>query len=99
MSRTLLLPHLREAREERGFSLRGLERATGISGDTILDLEHGNRRAYRSTILKLASILEVDPATLVGTYWEMNEKERKAFARLIESGRPQSFFNEEKDSD
>jgi hypothetical protein len=29
----------------------------------------------------------------------MNEKEKKAFARLIESGRPQPFFPEEAEDD
>ena len=99
-ARTLPLPHLRQAREALGLGVRELHRRTRLTGtpvalDTIIDLEQGRRRAYPSTIRKLAEALGTDPQTLTTNYWEMNEKERKAFERLVESGRPQSFFNEE----
>ena len=95
VARTLPLPHLRQARESRGISARELARRTGIARDTFTHLEHGKRKAYRSTILKLAEALDTEPWTLVGSPWEMGEQERKAFARLMESGQPQSFFAEE----
>jgi len=94
-ARTLPLPHLRQARMALGVGLRELHRRTGVAQDTILDLEHGRRRAYPSTILKLAEALGTTPETLTLNRWEMNDKERKAFNRLMESGFPQTFFNEE----
>ncbi len=99
VARSLALPHLRQAREARGLGVRQLERRTDISRDTIIDLERGNRRAYRSTILKLAEALQTDPQTLTAHYWELSDMERKAFERLVESGRPQSFFIDEEEDD
>jgi transcriptional regulator with XRE-family HTH domain len=86
---------LRKARESKGIAGRELARRTGVSQDGISELERGKRKAYRATILKLSAALECEPWTLVDSPWEMNDKEKKAFARLIESGRPQSFFPEE----
>ena len=94
-ARTLSLPHLRQARTAQGIGLRQLERITGVSRDTILDLEAGRRRAYRKTILALAEALGTTPETLTANQWTMSDKERKALARLIESGCPQPFFNDE----
>ena len=101
-ARTLPLPHLRQAREALGLGVRELHRRTrkrghAVAQDTIIDLELGRRRAYPSTIRKLAEALGTDPQTLTANYWEMSEKERKAYARLAESGEPQSFFVEEKE--
>jgi transcriptional regulator with XRE-family HTH domain len=99
VARALPLPHLRQARESRGISARELSRRTGVARATLTHLENRNRKAYRSTILKLAEVLGTEPWTLVSNVWEMNEIERKAFARLMESGRPQTFIVNEEEED
>ena len=99
VARALPLPHLRQARESRGISARELSRRTGVARATLTQLENRNRKAYRSTILKLAEVLDTEPWTLVGNVWEMNEIERKAFARLMERGRPQTFIVNEEEED
>ena len=100
VARALPLPHLRQARESRGISARELSRRTGVARATLTQLENRNRKAYRSTILKLAEVLDTEPWTLVSNVWEMNEIERKAVARLMErSGRPQTFIVNEEEED
>lgn len=101
-ARTLPLPHLRQARTALGVGVRELHRRTRERGhavalDTIIDLEQGRRQAYPSTIRKLAEALGTTPETLTANVWEMNDKERKALARLIESGKAQAFMNDEED--
>ena len=93
VARALPLPHLRQARESRGISARELSRRTGVARATLTQLENRNRKAYRSTILN------TEPWTLVSNVWEMNEIERKAFARLMERGRPQTFIVNEEEED
>lgn len=43
-----------------------LARKSGVARDTISKLETGQRRAYPSTIRKLATGLEVEPRMLLG---------------------------------
>jgi len=60
------LPHLRDLRLRAVMSQEELARRSGVARDTISKLETGKRRAYPSTIRKLAEGLEVEPQALVG---------------------------------
>lgn len=51
---------LRTEREERGFSMRGLARASGISPTYMSDIEHGKRRPSVRVITSLSSLLDLD---------------------------------------
>lgn len=55
---------LRELRDERVLSTRGLARRAGVAHDTIIQLEAGRRRAHPGTIRKLAAALDVEPSEL-----------------------------------
>lgn len=54
------LPGLRRVREEKGFSQRGLARASGMSYVNISKIESGQQRATMSSFEKLAIALDVD---------------------------------------
>ena len=56
---------LAELRERRFLSHRELAKLTGVSPQTVLNLEHGETEAQRRTVRKLAQALEVDPGELV----------------------------------
>lgn len=58
------LPRLRELREARFLSLRGLAELSGVHHDTLFRLEHGQQGAYPATIHKLAKALGVEPVEL-----------------------------------
>lgn len=60
------LPHLRGFRTRAVMSQEQLAEKSGVARDTISKLETGRRRAYPSTIRKLAAGLEVEPRMLVG---------------------------------
>ncbi len=94
--RAELLPYLRLARERQGISARKLEVKSGVARKTLSDLENQKHGAYKSTIRKLADSLGCESWELTGVNpWIMSDKERKAFARLMESGGiPQTFFSE-----
>lgn len=57
---------LKQLREDRFVSLRELSESSGLSKDTIWRLENGHsRRAYPSTVRKLAFALGVEPSELI----------------------------------
>lgn len=60
------LPHLRNFRQRAVMSQEQLARRSGVARDTISKLESGKRRAYPTTIRKLATGLEVEPQLLMG---------------------------------
>ncbi len=60
------LPHLRRFRQRAILSQDQLAQKSGVARDTISKLENGQRRAYPSTIRKLATGLEVEPQILLG---------------------------------
>lgn len=60
------LPHLRNFRQRAVMSQEQLARRSGVARDTISKLETGQRRAYPTTIRKLATGLEVEPQLLMG---------------------------------
>ena len=60
------LPHLRSFRRRAVMSQEQLAERSGVARDTISKLETGQRKAYPSTIRKLAAGLEVEPRLLVG---------------------------------
>jgi transcriptional regulator with XRE-family HTH domain len=60
------LPHLRNFRRRAVMSQEQLAEKSGVARDTISKLETGHRRAYPSTIQKLAAGLEVKPQMLMG---------------------------------
>ncbi len=60
------LPHLRSFRQRAVLSQEQMAQKSGVARDTISKLETGQRRAYPSTIRKLAAGLEVEPRLLLG---------------------------------
>ena len=69
------LPWLRDLRRRAVMSQEDLAAKSGVARDTISKLETGQRRAYPSTIRKLAAGLDVEPGMLVGgvEYFETEE--------------------------
>ena len=60
------LPHLRGLRQRAVLSQEQLAERSGVARDTISKLETGRRKAYPTTIRKLAAGLEVEPGLLFG---------------------------------
>jgi transcriptional regulator with XRE-family HTH domain len=60
------LPHLRNFRQRAVMSQDQLAEKSGVARDTISKLETGKRKAYPSTIQKLAGGLSVEPRMLLG---------------------------------
>ena len=60
------LPWLRNLRRRAVLSQEDLASRSGVARDTISKLETGQRRAYPSTIRKLAAGLDVEPRMLLG---------------------------------
>ena len=60
------LPHLRGLRQRAVLSQEQLAERSGVARDTISKLETGQRRAYPTTVRKLAAGLEVEPGLLFG---------------------------------
>lgn len=56
---------LRQFREARAYSIRELERLSGISRDTIYNVENNRRGAHPRTVRKLAEALGVEPPELM----------------------------------
>lgn len=69
------LPHLRNLRRRSVMSQEQLAEKSGVARDTISKLETGRRKAYPSTIRKLAAGLEVEPQLLVGGVEYLNEEQ------------------------
>jgi transcriptional regulator with XRE-family HTH domain len=72
------LPHLRNLRRRAIMSQEELAARSGVARDTISKLETGQRRAYPSTIRKLAAGLDVQPQMLFGgvEYFETEGSEK-----------------------
>ena len=60
------LPHLRGLRRRAVLSQEQLAEKSGVARDTISKLETGRRKAYPTTIRKLAASLDVEPQMLLG---------------------------------
>ena len=60
------IPYLRQWRQRAVMSQEQLSERTGVARDTISKLETGRRKAYPTTIRKLAAGLEVEPQLLMG---------------------------------
>lgn len=63
---TFALPHLRAWREVKGFQQGEFARSAGLWQKDISQIEHGKRRAYRSTAEKLATALGITFEELLG---------------------------------
>ncbi len=57
---------LREIREARALSQRGLSSISGVAQDTISDIERGLRKPHGGTIRKLAKALDVEVEDITG---------------------------------
>ena len=68
------LPHLRDLRQRAILSQEQLSERSGVARDTISKLETGRRKAYPTTIRKLAAGLDVDPKLLFGGVEYLDEK-------------------------
>jgi transcriptional regulator with XRE-family HTH domain len=68
------LPWLRDMRRRAIMSQEELAAKSGVARDTISKLETGQRRAYPSTIRKLAAGLDVQPRMLLGGVEYLDEK-------------------------
>lgn len=67
------LPYLRNFRQRAVMSQEQLADRSGVARDTISKLETGSRKAYPSTIRKLANGLEVEPQILIGSVEYLEE--------------------------
>ena len=76
-----ILKALRRARADAGLTISELAERAGVARDTISKLETGQRRAYPTTIRKLATSLGVEPQELV--------EEREGRARTPEVSKGQ----------
>lgn len=56
---------LKQLRRERVLSQRELAREAGVTGGTVIRLEHGQPEARPGTIRRLASALGVEPVELL----------------------------------
>jgi XRE family transcriptional regulator of biofilm formation len=64
-SRLFRLLRLKRRRLEKGWSLRDLERQSGISRQTLSLLERGAREPRPTSIARLAVVLSCDPKDLM----------------------------------
>ena len=58
------LTRLKQLREDRGYSVRGLAREAGVSTETVYSIEHGRRQPSVRTVGKLARALGVESKDL-----------------------------------
>ncbi len=68
------LPWLRDLRRRAIMSQEDLAEKSGVARDTISKLETGQRRAYPSTVRKLAAGLDVQPQLLMGAVEYLDER-------------------------
>jgi transcriptional regulator with XRE-family HTH domain len=68
------IPWLRDLRRRAIMSQEDLAAKSGVARDTISKLETGQRRAYPSTVRKLAAGLDVQPRMLLGGVEYLDEK-------------------------
>lgn len=57
---------IRETRERRSWGQAELARAAGIRANTLWKIEHGQERPRPSTVRRIAEVLGVDVALLLG---------------------------------
>ena len=81
------LPHLRDLRRRAVMSQEQLAQKSGVARDTISKLETGRRKAYPTTIHKLAAGLNTAPQMLVGGV-EYLESEQAKGAEKGTEGEP-----------
>jgi len=72
--RAMDIPHLRSFRRRAIMSQEELAERSGVARDTISKLESGRRKAYPTTIRKLAAGLDVEPRLLVGGIEYLDEE-------------------------
>lgn len=65
---------IRELRSERGLSQEELAHQAGIDRSYMGGVERGERNASLKNILRVASALEIPPATLFERFGELYEK-------------------------
>jgi transcriptional regulator with XRE-family HTH domain len=70
----LNIPHLRSFRRRAIMSQEELAERSGVARDTISKLESGHRKAYPTTIRKLAAGLDVEPQLLLGGVEYLDEE-------------------------
>ncbi len=68
------IPHLRSFRRRAIMSQEELAERSGVARDTISKLESGRRKAYPTTIRKLAAGLDVEPQLLLGGVEYLDEE-------------------------
>jgi len=68
------MSHLRGFRERAVMSQEQLAEKSGVARDTISKLETGRRKAYPTTIRKLAAGLEMEPQMLLGGVQYLDEQ-------------------------
>ena len=81
---------LRRLRQQAVMSQQLLADESGVARDTISKLETGQRKAYPSTIQKLAAGLEVKPQLLLGGV-EYTEEPVEGPSEKPESGKKMGF--------
>jgi transcriptional regulator with XRE-family HTH domain len=74
--KALDIPHLRSFRRRAIMSQEELAERSGVARDTISKLESGRRKAYPTTIRKLAAGLDVEPQLLLGGVEYLDEESR-----------------------
>lgn len=86
----MLATKLRVMRAERGLSLQDAERLTGVTRETLGDLERGRRRPYAQTLAKIAHGYGVGLEELL----EEQEEEGKA-GTPQDTGRPEDYLDKD----
>jgi transcriptional regulator with XRE-family HTH domain len=66
------VPRLRQLRQQAVLSQEQLAQKSGVARDTISKLEMGHRKAYPTTIRRLAFGLEIEPGELI-SYEDLNQ--------------------------
>lgn len=85
------LPQLRSFRRRAVMSQEQLAEKSGVARDTISKLETGQRRAYPSTIRKLAAGLEVEPQLLLGDEQSRTSQEAEDPSEKLEGDKKIGF--------
>ena len=81
------LPHLRSFRQRAIMSQEELAERSGVARDTISKLESGRRKAYPTTIRKLAAGLDVEPQLLLGGVEYLDEEPEEKTPEKPEGGK------------
>src|SRR5918998_6262741 len=63
--REMDIPRLRQLRQQAVLSQEQLAQKSGVARDTISKLEMGYRKAYPTTIRRLAAGLDIEPGELI----------------------------------